>query len=738
MQPPLVSCILPTYNRRQFFPNAIRYFQRQDYTNKELIILDDGTDSVEDLVPAAKNIRYYRLEQKITLGAKLNMACSYASGNIIANWDDDDWYAPHRLSYQASAMQQKTVAVCGINKLLYLDLKSKQGLQYIYPKEHKIWLSGSSLCFTKELWESLRFADVNVGMDGLFVWATPPERIKVLEDNTFAIHMIHDHNVSPKNTDNIWWHPYPVSELRQILNTDWKYYSNGHHIQNGKASAKLEAPVAKTKNDSLKNIYACLVHEQQDCIIDLVRNLHFHDPDSVILLYNGSQNPQLIPKEFPFDQYGAVVHPQPQPQKHGYLHHFAFDCMAFVLENFAFDTLTIVDSDQLAIRSGYSQFLTSQLLHKPRVGLFSNMPERITLDNKTYPVALQAFNEFDLWKPFLQQFPDGENQFVYWTFWPSTVFTYDAVRDVYRLFKEDKLLQNIIKQTKIWATEEVIFPTLIKLLGYNIATNPCSYDYIQYRKFYTSADVDNAICKNDVFWIHPVERQFEYPLRKYIRTRFDNYNQSGEDKTPNSVSAVFAFQTDALIQSIKQIEGWLSDAEANLMINTTIKALHDLPLPHNLVEIGSYHGKSTVLLGTVAKAISPQAKLYAIDPHNGQLGAVDQGLQSFPPSLASFQKNIQTARLSNVVELIQDFSFNITWNKPIALLYIDGLHDYTNVSRDFQQFSAWIQPGAYVIFHDYADYYPGVKRAVEEILQKEEYQRIELVASLMVLQKRKK
>lgn len=82
---PLVSCIMPTYNRRAFIPHAIRYFLRQDYVNKELIIIDDGTDSIEDLVPESSSIRYYRLDKKITLGAKLNLACSYASGNVVVH-----------------------------------------------------------------------------------------------------------------------------------------------------------------------------------------------------------------------------------------------------------------------------------------------------------------------------------------------------------------------------------------------------------------------------------------------------------------------------------------------------------------------------------------------------------------------------------------------------------------------------------------------------------------------------
>jgi len=48
---PVVSCIMPTYNRRKFVPQAIRYFLRQSYEPKELLIIDDGSDPVNDLVP---------------------------------------------------------------------------------------------------------------------------------------------------------------------------------------------------------------------------------------------------------------------------------------------------------------------------------------------------------------------------------------------------------------------------------------------------------------------------------------------------------------------------------------------------------------------------------------------------------------------------------------------------------------------------------------------------------------
>ena len=97
---PLVSCIMPTYNRRRFVPQAIKYFLRQDYPSKELIILDDGTDSVDDLIPSDDRILYFRFPEKRTLGTKLNLGCESAKGEIVAHWDDDDWYDPGRLRYK--------------------------------------------------------------------------------------------------------------------------------------------------------------------------------------------------------------------------------------------------------------------------------------------------------------------------------------------------------------------------------------------------------------------------------------------------------------------------------------------------------------------------------------------------------------------------------------------------------------------------------------------------------------
>ena len=193
-----------------------------------------------------------------------------------------------------------------------------------------------------------------------------------------------------------------------------------------------------------------------------------------------------------------------------------------------------------------------------------------------------------------------------------------------------------------------------------------------------------------------------------------------------------------LFNKLKEIQGWLDYEEADLLICSVLKACMELKPPHNIVEVGSYHGKSTVLLGSVVKAFSPTSKVYAIDPHEGVVSAINQGVQSLPPSLYMFKMNIANAGLSEIIELIKDCSFNVSWEKPISFIFIDGLHDYANVSRDFRHFAKFIRPGGYVAFHDYANHYPGVITFVNEILTTDSFIKIYQAKSLIVLQKKRK
>src|SRR6185437_10484062 len=100
----LASCIMPTAERRRFVPAAIQMFLAQSYTNSELVILDDGKDSVADCIPDNPRIRYYR-EPRRSLGMKHNRLVELARGEYILHWADDDYHAPWRVEYQVKHLQ---------------------------------------------------------------------------------------------------------------------------------------------------------------------------------------------------------------------------------------------------------------------------------------------------------------------------------------------------------------------------------------------------------------------------------------------------------------------------------------------------------------------------------------------------------------------------------------------------------------------------------------------------------
>ncbi|HWN43578.1 MAG TPA: glycosyltransferase, partial [Thermoanaerobaculia bacterium] len=181
--------------------------------------------------------------------------------------------------------------------------------------------------------------------------------------------------------------------------------------------------------------------------------------------------------------------------------------------------------------------------------------------------------------------------------------------------------------------------------------------------------------------------------------------------------------------------GWFEDEEAELLLAASARALADLPEPHTVVEVGSYCGRSTVVLGSAVKTLRPSGRVIAIDPHQGQVGAVGQGLQSGAPTFEKLRANLDGNGLADHVEIVRKCSFEMEWNGPISFLLIDGLHDYANVSRDFLHFEGSVVTGGYVAFHDYAEYYPGVRAFVDELLASGRYKKVQQAKSLVVVRK---
>lgn len=115
---PLVSVLMPTYNRAHYIGEAIASVLTQTYTNFELIILDDGsTDDTESVVSTFNDSRIKYVKDLVNQGIvyRRNESLKLAQGKYLAVLDSDDiWLTKDKLQKQVTLMETNiNLAVVG-------------------------------------------------------------------------------------------------------------------------------------------------------------------------------------------------------------------------------------------------------------------------------------------------------------------------------------------------------------------------------------------------------------------------------------------------------------------------------------------------------------------------------------------------------------------------------------------------------------------------------------------------
>jgi glycosyltransferase involved in cell wall biosynthesis len=132
---PFVSICTPTFNRRPFIETIIKCYLSQDYPKNKLewIIIDDGTDHIEDLVKDISGVKYFKYDSKMTLGKKRNLMHEKSKGDIIVYMDDDDFYPPCRVSHAVETLQKNKQALCAGSSEIYIYFKHIQEMWQMGP-----------------------------------------------------------------------------------------------------------------------------------------------------------------------------------------------------------------------------------------------------------------------------------------------------------------------------------------------------------------------------------------------------------------------------------------------------------------------------------------------------------------------------------------------------------------------------------------------------------------------------
>lgn len=193
-QPFKVSMVMPTKDRARYVPIAVRCFLQQTFESRELIIVDDGTEPL--VLPNDPRIHHIRLSVSTPTGTKRNLGAERATGNIIANLDDDDWSHPYRLADQVQRLVKTGKAVTGYNASIIYD--ERGGLFYKIPGGPPYFASGSSQCYMRSWWERHPYPNVSFGEDSVFSrTARLADELAISEPGKMLVVRQHGANTAP-------------------------------------------------------------------------------------------------------------------------------------------------------------------------------------------------------------------------------------------------------------------------------------------------------------------------------------------------------------------------------------------------------------------------------------------------------------------------------------------------------------------------------------------------------------
>lgn len=188
-----VSIVTPTWNREAFLPSIHACVRHQSYQNLEWLVLDDSEQPSAELAACSwSKLKYIHSDKRMSIGEKRNLLIAESSGELIVNFDDDDFYGPDYVKNRVDALNssgKKLSVMSGFfvyhlntGHFGYCKTRRKSGLGFRFNRQgvgvvdlktikipfiHLCY--GWSYVFYKELWGEVKFDDLMVFEDREFV-----------------------------------------------------------------------------------------------------------------------------------------------------------------------------------------------------------------------------------------------------------------------------------------------------------------------------------------------------------------------------------------------------------------------------------------------------------------------------------------------------------------------------------------------------------------------------------------
>eukprot|EP00130_Batrachochytrium_dendrobatidis_P008525 XP_006683400.1 hypothetical protein BATDEDRAFT_93162 [Batrachochytrium dendrobatidis JAM81] len=166
----IVTCTI----RDNMINNVFHNFEQQLVNDKELIIVlnkdDMDLQMWRERAKKYKNVEVYQLSEDITSGEAHNFGVFKAMYDIIAKFDDDDFYSPYYLKGQLEALQKLDTDIIGKRDCYYYLEGERKLIQTPFNLENEYVdrVMGSSLIFKKEIFANIQFPRLNNHIDSIF------------------------------------------------------------------------------------------------------------------------------------------------------------------------------------------------------------------------------------------------------------------------------------------------------------------------------------------------------------------------------------------------------------------------------------------------------------------------------------------------------------------------------------------------------------------------------------------
>jgi glycosyltransferase involved in cell wall biosynthesis len=216
---PLVTVMMPTCNRHMYLPIALESVLKQDYSNLEIFVMNDGGDDVSGIVESFRDPRIIYINGKENRGKafRLNEAIPKSQGKYICYLDDDDLFYPHHVRTLVNALENETDC-----QAAYSDL---------YKTYCRVGSDGSRLVLSKVL-------DISRDFDRFFMF--------------YYNHALH---VSLMHRRDLLDKAGPYNENLSVL-IDWDltrrlvFFTDFHHVH--EITGEFYAPVNRYDRISIK------------------------------------------------------------------------------------------------------------------------------------------------------------------------------------------------------------------------------------------------------------------------------------------------------------------------------------------------------------------------------------------------------------------------------------------------------------------------------------------------------